>query len=445
MFFTQMKEVLLSFIFTIHLALGIVTVSPSCGNISSSCITLAEYSPSSADSIELSLLPGNHMLGSSLRIMNKQSFSLQGPSSGLSIPTITCSQSGYIVQVDHITNVSIGNLVFVQCYVVGTGNNVVSISDTVFHTLPRGGRALQITSSGNVSISGTIFQNFSMYGSLLAFYTINHLEVNYCNFSNITTSSVLHLNQINKVLIVRSGFRGITLNRGGRIIYLGNSIGHISLSTFLNNSIGQQAQIVYADGKHISIFGSTFAGNIERYRSSSIVALRHSDGHSAISCSTFSHNYCRYACALVEVRKAQNSLSNIDATTTISNSTFAQNSLGNHSSAVECGTTCLIISSVFKNNSLRYASYIIDLDDTCAEVKILASQFYQNYFYPYSNLFLRDVDGGRNIVTDCTYFTAFTGRSQSTIMNNTACNQLLEIGERGLCDDCQGIEHKLVA
>ena len=382
MFFTQMKAVLLSFIFTIHFALGIVTISPSCGNISSSCITLAEYSPSSADSIELSLLPGDHMLGSSLRIMNKQSFSLQGPSSGLSIPTITCSQSGYIVQVDHITNISISNLVFVQCYVAGTGNNAVSISDTVFHTSPpRGGRALQITSSGNVSISGTIFQNFSMYGSLLAFYTINHLEVNYCNFSNITTSVVLQLNQINKVLIVRSGFRGITLNGGGRIIYLGNSIGHISLSTFLNNSIGRQAQIVYADGKHISIFGSTFAGNIEHYRYGSIVSLRHSDGHSVISCSTFSYNYCRYACTLVEVRKAQNSLSNIDATTTISNSTFAHNNFENYSSAVECGTNCLIISSVFKNNSLQYASYIIDLYDTCAEVNILASQFYHNHLW----------------------------------------------------------------
>ena len=429
MFLFQMGTVSLISIFMIinsHLvATEIVTIYPTCAGISSSCITLAEYSPSIADSIEITLLPGSHVLRAPMQIVNKQSFSLQGPSSGVGNPTITCLQTDSIYfQVDRITNISVNNVVFVQCYIVGTGNNAVSISDTVFHSSrPHSGGVLKITSGSNVIISRTTFQNLQVR-SVLEIRSINHLEVNSCNFSNITISnysSVLELRSV-KALVVECNFQKITLNLFGFVIEF--------------------------HGKHISIFGSTFTRNTGHHQFGSIMRLNQ-QRTAIVSCSIFSYNYFSYrfnTLIEVHVRGGRNSLSRIDATATISNSTFTHNNFGNFSSAIECESTCLIISSVFKNNSLQAHSDLIDLSDATrydcydgdyigrkTQYAILASLFAQNNFGQYSDILNSPRE---NTIVDCSSFPGAFHRSQT--LNSIACNQLLYIGESGVCNACQG-------
>ena len=414
-------------------ATEIVTIYPTCAGISSYCITLAEYSPSSADSIEITLLPGSHVLRSPIQIVNKQSFSLQGPSSGVGNPTITCLQTDSIsFQVDRITNISINNVVFVQCYIVGTGNNAVSISDTVFHSSrPHSGGVLKMTSGSNVTISRTTFQYLQVSverGSVLEIRSINHLEVNSCNFSNITISnysSVLELGSVNKALVVGCNFQKITLNLFGFVIEF--------------------------YGKHISIFGSMFTRNTGHHQFGSIMRLEQ-QRTAIVSCSIFSYNYFSYrfnTLIEVHVRGGRNSLpsvSRIDATATISNCTFAHNNFGNFSSAIECERTCLIISSVFKNNSLQAHGDLIDLSDTTrydcydgdyighkTQYAILASLFAQNNFGQHSDILYSPQE---NTIVDCSSFPGAFPRSQT--MNSIACNQLLYIGESGVCNACQG-------
>lgn len=447
-------------IIDIHLGMAaevISTISPSCDHVPSPpCVTLAQYVPSTSDNITVVLLHGDHILRSSVRIENKESFSLQG-FHGLSSsrPVITCSQSSSAdFELIRTNNFTLKDVILVRCYmnVVGTSNSIVGISNTDFHASHQDGRGLSIMSHSYVSIAGTTFHGHRAglnHVSPLELNNMNYLEVSHCNFTDITTSifsSVIELSQINDVNITWCNFKNMTVNRAGSIVELRNSIGQLSCCIFKNNMVGRQATIIDVFGMHASIINSTFTNNIGTQEHGSIVDIEHLDEqNSIISCSTFSNNnFPNRHNRLIKVSDLNyRSRSSIGGTMSISNSTFASNSMGNHSEIIECATTCTIISSVFKFNAVAMYGDYIRYDDRdyfdCydgdyigrkTQLSILASRFVHNYAGQYTNLI-----SGENVVIDCTYFSAPV---RQNLVDSAACNELLEVG--AACENnCEGM------
>ena len=137
-----------------------ITISPSCG--ASSCVTLAQYSPSTSDNITLSLLPGDHVVSSTLRFEQKRNVTLQGHDPSASRPVIKCSGQDVnleFVRINmfHFQYVTIVNCsVVVECTTNPPDTSRVRMSYLMLTAINR--PVLRINSCAYVNISYSAFQ-----------------------------------------------------------------------------------------------------------------------------------------------------------------------------------------------------------------------------------------------------------------------------------------------
>ena len=433
--------ILVLLIWSIHLGVAEnIIISPLCVlNSPPSCVTLSQYiSTNNEAAASLILLPGVHTLVSPLTVQNAEFLNLQGQGQSSQV-TISCIHSSLSPDFEfvQVNEVAISNLVFVQCSVniAGSLNSTVSVSYTEFSG-SRIDRVLSIMESNNVSISHSIFQNHQSTTStaILYFSQINNFKLSYCMIREIQAyRRLFEFRGIDKTEIIQCNFTNNNVIRYDSIVDIRQTTSaHILYCAFENNFIGQHASVLYFDGDTIGITNTTFShniiddrGNIVDLRLSSIILFGH------ISCSTFWNN------SFVE---DYNEVLNVRSGSiiSISNSTFILNRQigGRYGDILYCSSSCTVISSVFKNNSVGYRGEIVSSN---SQTSIFASEFAHNSIGQYGSLIARAVE------IDCTLFlnNSFWDPSSSNAVvskNSQACNQLFVIGERATstCSDCEG-------
>ena len=168
----------------------------------------------------------------------------------------------------------------------------------------------------------------------------------------------------------------------------------ISCCAFENNFIGQHANVLYFDGDTIGVTNTTFSHNIIDSHGN-IVELRLSSIFGHISCSTFWNN------SFIE---DHNEVLNVRSGSiiSISNSTFILNRQigGSYGDILYCSSSCTVISSVFKNNSVGDYGDIVNSNG-----QIFASEFAHNSIGQYGRLIRSNVE------IDCTLFLNGTPRA----------------------------------
>ena len=428
---------LILLIWSIHLGVAEnIIISPFCVfNSPPSCVTLSQYiSSNNRAAASLVLLPGFHFLISPLRVQNSEFVYLQGQGQSDQV-TVSCnSSSSPDVEFVQVNEVSISNLVFVQCSVNITGSlsSTVSISYAEFRG-PHIDRGFSIVGSNNVSISHSIFQNHqsNSYTVVLYYFNqINNLKLSHCMIRDIQVYRLfIGFRGINKTEIFQCNFTNNTMGYYSIVDFRQTTSVRISCCAFENNYIGRyaSANVLYFDGDTIGVTNTTFSNNIfDNGGNIANIHLSSIFGH--ISCSTFRNNsFSEDNSEVIGVYRGSIS---------ISNSTFTLNRLmGDYGDILYCSSSCTVISSVFKNNSVGRYGYI------ARGVSIFASEFAHNSVR-------RHLITGINIVVDCTLFlnNSFWNPSSLVVLRNSeACNQLLVIGERATstCSDCEGKIHKI--
>ena len=309
-----------------------ITISPSCG--ASSCVTLAQYSPSTSDNITLSLLPGDHVISSTLRFEQKGSVTLQGHDPSASRPVIRCSGQGLVfvrINMFHFQYVTIVNCsVVVECATNPPDTSRVRMSYLMLTAINR--PILKINSCAYVNISYSAFQGQASSRShsiMLHFSRIGNLGITYCNFTDIVARSShgsvmafdeihqLHLFQCNienirggrfgsviramadRVQFLHCSIRNITMGGFGSVVRLQNA--SIEFSTFDSNFVNDFGSLVSMSGNariEFSTFDSNFVNEFSSLVSMSGNAryddhgclVSKSDSIALTGCSTFSNN-----------------------------------------------------------------------------------------------------------------------------------------------------------
>ena len=370
-----------------------ITISPSCG--ASSCVTLAQYTPSTSDNITLSLLPGDHVVSSTVRFEQKEYVAVQGHDPRLPWPVVRCTGQDVNLKFVRINMLQLQHVIIVNCVVVVecTANqpdtNQVRMSYLMLTASNR--LVMNITLCASVNVSYSTFQ--SQAYEILHINRVSSVEISYCNFTDIRVGyfgSVVAFDEINQVHFLQCDIRNIT----GKFLELRsvNDI-HIEFSTF--------------DGNFFGRYGTSLVD-----MSSTHTAL--------ISCSTFSNNVVNYRGDLIS-----------GSHLAVMNSTFAHNNLRKYGSFIEYAISCSVIGSVFENNVGPVFGHFVD------RASLLASNFAHNNGI---------ISYAQKTTIDCTYFANNTSIPTSsqyrvvTAANSTACNQLLLTDSRGVCqrDRCRG-------
>ena len=365
-----------------------ITISPSCG--ASSCVTLAQYTPSTSDNITLSLLPGDHVVSSTVMFEQKEYVALQGYDPSAPRPVIRCTGQDVNLEFVRINMFHFQYAIIVNCVVVVKCRlyaNQVSISYLMATANDQ--PILKITSCAYVNVSYSAFQGHynTSSGMQLRVNTGGNLKITYCNFTDFiiagSQSSLIEFNNIAEVQLLHCNLRNITVGRYGSVVELRNAHNvHIESSIF--------------DGNFLDISGS-------------LVDMRYVRT-ALISCSTFLNNV---------LINGHGSLIRGSRSLVVTNSTFAHNKL---SRIVEQATSCSVISSVFEYN--------------------VGTQY--SVFFPNSRGFLLASNFAHNNISrigsqvDCTYFV--NNSIPRFVSNSSTCNQLLLAGTRGACqrDSCSG-------
>ena len=298
-----------------------ITISPSCG--ASSCVTLAQYTPSTSDNITLSLLPGDHIVSSTVRFERKEYVALQGYDPSAPRPVIRCTGQDVNLEVVRINTFHFQYVIIVNCVLVvecttnSPDTNQVSISYLML-TANTDQPIMRITSCAYVNVSYSAFQghyNTTRFGMQLHFNRIGNLKITYCNFTGIIAgshSSLIEFENIAyRVQLLHCNLRNITVDRYGSVVEFRNAHNvHIESSIFDVNFLDISGSLVDMRGVRTTV----------------------------ISCSTFLNNV---------LINGLGSLIRGSYSLVVTNSTFAHNKL---SRIVEHATSCSVISSVFEYN-----------------------------------------------------------------------------------------------
>ena len=431
--------ILVLLIWSIHLGVAEnIIVSPLCGsNSPSSCVTLSQYTNNVA-AASLVLLPGVHTIISPLRIQNNEFFYLQGQGQSSQV-TVSCIHSSPSPDIEfvQVNEVAISNLVFVQCSVniAGSLSSTVSVSYTEFNG-SRIDRGFSIVGSNNVSISHSIFQNHQSTTStaILYFSQINSLKLSYCMIRDIQANRRLfEFREINKTEIFQCNFTNNTIISHYSIVYFWQTTSaQISCCAFENNFIGRHASVLYFSGDTIGVTNTTFSHNIIIDDHGNIVELRLSSIFGHISCSTFWNNSFIGNFSKI-IAFWQGSIS-------ISNSTFTLNRQigGRYGDILHCTRSCTVISSVFNNNSVGYLGDVVTTN-YFSPSSIFASEFAHNSIGQYGRLIRNNVEIDCTLFLNNSFWDPSSNNAVVS-RNSQACNQLFVIGERATstCSDCEG-------
>ena len=395
-----------------------ITISPSCG--ASSCVTLAQYTPSTSDNITLSLLPGDHVVSSTVRFEQKEYVALQGYDPSAPRPVIRCTGQDVnleFVRINmfHFQYVTIVNcVVVVECTTNSPDANQVSISYLML--IANDQPILRITSCTYVNVSYSAFQGHynTSSGMQLHFNRIGNLEISYCNFTDIIAGS--HgsvVAEVDQVHLFQCNIENITIEGFGSFIEFNNIADQVQLlhCKLRNITLGRYGNVVELRNAHIYIESSVFDGTSVDIHGS-LVSMS-GERAAVISCSTFLNN--------VLINRDGSLIRGSHLVVT--NSTFAHNNLSRYGE-IAVATRCSVISSVFEYNvGGQFSSIILSNQGF-----LLASNFAHNNM----SLFRSPVH------SDCTYFV--NNSIPQYVANSSACNQLLLAGTRGACqrDSCRG-------
>ena len=374
-----------------------ITISPSCG--ASSCVTLAQYTPSTSDNITLSLLPGDHVVSSTRRFEQKEYVALQGYDPSAPRPVIRCTGQDVNLEFVRINTFHFQYVIIVNCVVVvecttnTPDTNQVSISYLMLTANDQ--PIMRITSCAYVNVSYSAFQGHYSQGYYnamqLHFNRMGNLKITYCNFTNIIAGShspLIKFNSIaDRVQLLHCNLRNITVGRYGNVVELRNAHNiHIESSIFDGNFLDTSGILVDMRGVRTAVIScSTFLNNVFINRHGSLISGSHS---------------------LV-----------------VTNSTFAHNNLSRYGEIIKCATSCSVISSVFEYNvGAQYSVFFRN------KGFLLASNFAHNNISWI----------GSQVRSDCTYFV--NNSIPQFGANSSTCNQLLLAGTRGACqrDSCSG-------
>ena len=221
-----------------------VIVSPSCS--SQSFRTLSQTPSLTSSHLSLILLPGNHIVNSSLSFENKATFSLEGVSEETTFVRCTINS----VQNDRSVNIQI------------QASSRVSINKITFH-----GCNLSISDSNNINVSNTRFLN--AYNCVLMVNDGSNITIDRSYFFNNYQvigihDGILDLRRSNNFAITRSNFTSnVVFPVHSGVISTERSAGFISCCNFTNNTVMDLygGMVRLKDESLVFVTNSTFLSN----------------------------------------------------------------------------------------------------------------------------------------------------------------------------------------
>ena len=272
------------------------------------CLTLTQYaqllpepvSPATINSsITLIFVPGNHTLGSHVRIQNVKNLILQvvqtNPSS-LTVALVTCTNStGFIFK--EIPEVSVSSLVFSHCQENSVRSvHLLRVEDCRFQN----GHGMELRNVMNATVVRSSFISLTAFrkilyryygksgGAIIAFDT--DMLVIECQFElNRAVAGGAIGTDSGSISIHGSNFSSNTAGDGGAIGTDSSSIS-INGSNFSNNTAGRYGGAIGTDSSSISIHGSNFSNNRAGQHGGAVFIRNTSGTVNVIKNSIFNHN-----------------------------------------------------------------------------------------------------------------------------------------------------------
>ena len=285
-----------------------------------------------------------------------------------------------------------------------------------------------------IGVTNTTFSHniIDDYGYVVELQQTTSAHISWCAFENNFIGRYANVLSFDgdTIGVTNTTFSHNIIDDHGYVVELQQTTSaQISWCEFENNFIGRYANVLSFDGDTIGVTNTTFSHNIlDDY--GYVVELRLLSIFGHISCSTFWNNSFIDYSRVLYVRSG--------SIISISNSTFILNRQigGRYGDILYCTSSCIVISSVFKNNSIGDRGDIVNSN---SQTSIFASEFAHNSIGQYGKLIARDVE------IDCTLFlnNSFWDPSSNNAVvskNSQVCNNLFVIGERATstCSDCEG-------
>ena len=338
-----------------HLKAEESTISPNCLPISTTCITLSDFEPSSSNNLTLTLVTGVHSLDS-LRISNRNVFSLTGEGQ---LTTINCTLGRNLI-IRRVSSVFISRITFIGCNLRIESSNDTNISHSNFFSSSNG--VLEFVNGANVKIDSSVFGNnqpSSRGQEVIEFVRTTGIEVTRCIFYNNNASSsgsVVAVSSASTGFIACSNFTDNIVDSFNSVVQIGSgSLLYIANSSFIGNrGTSSFSAIIWLSSNidTVTIISSIFRYNTAVNSFGGIVYINNG-GTVTILASEFSHNRNGGS---INSRRGRGSVT-VDCTRFLNNSASSD-------AAINVGPECLTL----RNSSTCAEQFSIGERALCTDI-----------------------------------------------------------------------------